>query len=86
MSNKTENYLLNEIVIYYLMRFLRRVIKDACQIKLYRFDLPQFEIDLCKEVNNLLVELNCPKHLSWTAEFTCRGRSTIDRNIKKQPK
>ena len=81
-----KNYLLNEVAIAIIMRYLRRVITKAEQIKLYRFDLPQFEIDLCKAINELLVELNCSQHLAWTAEFTCRGRSTVDRNTKKTPK
>ena len=80
------NYLLNEVAIYLIMRFLRRVVKHTEDIRKYHFDLPQFEIDLCREVNNLLVELNCPTHFKWTADFTCRGRTTAYRNTKKQPK
>ena len=83
---KQHNYLLNEVAIFIIMRFLRKVVKRAEDIQKYNFDLPQFGIDLCREVNNLLVELNCSKHLKWTADFTCRGRSTVDRNTKIQPK
>jgi hypothetical protein len=79
------NHFLNEVAIFLIMRFLRRVIRCPQDLQNYYFDLPQFEIDLCKAINELLVELNCPFHLSLTARFTCRGRSTVDRNIKKQP-
>ena len=85
MSYK-ENHFLNEVAIFLIMNYLRRVIKSPNDIQMYYFDLPQFEIDLCKAVNELLVELNCKNRLSLTAKFTCRGRSTIDRNTKKQPK
>ena len=84
MNEHKNNYLLNEVALFMIIRFLRKVIKKAEDIQNYYFDLPQFEIDLCRAVNELLVELNCPKHLSWTAKFTCRGRSTVDRNIKKR--
>ena len=84
MNNKG-NHFLNEVAIFLIMRFLRQVIKHPEDLQDYYFDLPQFEIDLCKAVNELLVDLNCPTHLSWTARFTCRGRSTVDRNTKKQP-
>ena len=83
---KEHNYLLNEVAIYLIMKFLRKVVKKAEDIQKYHFDLPQFEIDLCTAVDAFLAELNCSKHLSWTAKFTCRGRSTVDRNKKMTPK
>ena len=86
MNEHKDNHFLNEVAIYLIMKFLRRVIKRAEDIQKYYFDLPQFEIDLCRAVNELLVELNCKKHLAWTGNFTCRGRSTVDRNTKKRPK
>ena len=86
MNKYTNNHFLNEVAIFLIMRFLRKVIKHAEDLTDYYFDLPQFEIDLCKAINELLVELNSPSHLYLTARFTCRGRSTVDRNIKKQPK
>ena len=80
-----DNYFLNEVAIYLIMKFLRRVIKHAEDLENYYFDLPQFEIDLCTAVNAFLVDLNCTKHLALTGKFTCRGRSTVDRNTKKRP-
>ena len=64
MKEHKENCFLNEVAIYLIMKFLRRVIRKAADIQNYYFDLPQFEIDLCREVNNLLVELGCSKHLA----------------------
>ena len=86
--NERKNFFLNEVAIHLIIRFLKRLIQtkeDLYRFNDYYFDLPQFEIDLCKAINEFLVDLNCPSHLSWTARFTCRGRSTIDRNAKKQP-
>lgn len=83
---KENNRMLNEIAVRIIIRFLRRQILLAKSVGIilnYHFDLPQFEIDLCTKVDELLVEFNCPTHLSWTARFTCRGRSTVDRNTKK---
>ena len=86
MKNHKENCFLNEVAIYLIMKYLRRVIQTAEDIQNYYFDLPQFEIDLCREINNLLVELGCSKHLAWTGRFTCRGRSTVHRSTKNHPK
>ena len=66
------NYYLNDLAIRLLICFLQN-----------HFDLPQFIIDVTKAVNELLVHLNCSQHLQWTADFVCRGRSTVDRDIKK---
>lgn len=60
--------------------------EDLEVFRLYYFDLPQFEIDLCKAIDDFLVNLQCPQHLSQTARFVCRGRSTVDRNAKKAQK
>ena len=86
MNEFEKEFMLNEVAIYLTIRFLKRRIKKAEDILKYRFDLPQFEIDLCKAIDNLLSQLNCSKHLAWTGIFTCRGRSTVDRNTKKHPK
>ena len=80
---KDNNYYLNDWAIRLLVWFLRNRIKHAEDIKNYYFDLPQFVIDATKAVNERLVELGCSQHLKWTADFVCRGRSTVDRDIKK---
>ena len=80
------NYFLNDIAIYLIMKFLRKIIrskKDLYLFQKYHFDLPQFEIDLCKAIDSFLAELECTQHYSWTARFTCRGRTTAYRNTKK---
>ena len=77
------NYYLNDLAIRLLICFLQKHIKHTSDIKNYHFDLPQFIIDVTKAVNELLVHLNCSQHLQWTADFVCRGRSSVDRDIKK---
>lgn len=77
------NPYLNDLAIRLLVWFLKRRIKRPDDIKQYSFDLPQFMIDAAKAVNERLVELGCSQHLQWTADFICRGRSTVDRDIKK---
>ena len=80
---KENNYYLNDLALRLLVLFLKTKIKRAADIKKYYFDLPQFVIDATKAVNERLVELGCSQHLKWTADFVCRGRSTVDRDIKK---
>jgi len=83
-----KHYMLNEIAVRIIIRFLRRQFLRAQSAEIilkYHFDLPTFEIELCTAVDNLLAEFNCSKHLAWTSAFTCRGRSTVDRNTKKTP-
>ena len=82
------NYFLNEVAIHLIIKFLRRTIRtkeDLAIFQKYYFDLPQFEIDLCRAIDGFLVELGCSQHYSWTARFTCRGRTTAYRNTKKRP-
>ena len=80
---KENNCYLNDLAIRLLVWFLKRRIKHAKDIKNYCFDLPQFIIDATQAVNERLVQLGCSQHLQWTADFVCRGRSTVDRDIKK---
>ena len=88
MNVHKQTYFLNEVAIALIMRFLHRHIRSKNDLNKFNecyFDLPQFEIDLCKAIDDFLVRYGCTKHLAWTANFTCRGRSTVDRNIKKHP-
>ena len=89
MNEHKNNHFLNEVAIYLIIKFLKSIIRkpeDLEVFRLYYFDLPQFEIDLCKAIDDFLVNLQCQQHLSQTARFVCRERTTVYRNTKKAQK
>lgn len=89
MDEHKNNHFLNEVAIYLIIKFLKSIIRkpeDLEVFRLYYFDLPQFEIDLCKAIDDFLVELQCAQHLSKAARFVCRGRTTTYRNTQKRKK
>ena len=76
-------HVLNDEMIQKLKDLLDSYVYNVDDLDNVHFDLVQFEIDVCKVVYDFIVKLGCKAVLSKTHSFLNRGRSTIDRNIKK---
>ena len=76
-------HVLNDEMIQKLKDLLDSYVSNVDDLDNVHFDLVQFEIDVCKVVYDFIVKLGCKAVLFKTHSFLNRGRSTIDRNIKK---